>query len=254
MPDDSQKKKIFKYRMLLCICVLIYVLALLVRMVKITLDPTLTRDGSLYLIWVEHWIATGDFFYTFFNKVGLVPPFALWTIKILTLSGLDPETAGRSVSMFFGSLIPVVAFLFAFRGCRNIRIAMVAALVLVFHPDLVLYSGQPLRENGYIFFSGMLFLFVMEAVRKSTAAKWAVCGIFLALSAHCRFEALEFAAIVPLVLAALCYFKKMIIKDAIRNAAFFFLVFGLTSVLLLACADFDPRIIIRPLEHIAQSF
>ena len=254
MSDISQKNKLYRYRMLLCISVLIYVAALLVRMTKIVLDPTLPRDGAFYLLFVEHWIATGDYIYTFFDRIGIPPPFSLWMIKTLTLEGFNPEIAGRSISMFFGSMIPVAGFFFTFLASRNIRIALVAAFLLVFQPDLVLYSGQPLRENTYIFFNGMLLIMITEAVIRNSILKWAVCGIFLAMAAFCRYEALEFSVIVPFLLAALCYFRKLKMKEAILNAAAFFLFLALTSVLLWACADFDLRLVARPLDFINNVF
>jgi len=243
MPDISPTGKLYKYRMLLCISVLIFISALLVRMIKIVLDPSLPRDGALYLLHVEHWIDTGDYYFNFFDRVKLPPPFPLWIIKKMTLAGFNSEIAGRSISMFFGSLVPVVAFLFTFRVCRNIRIAILAALLLVIQPDLVLYSGQPLRENTYLFFNGMLLLMFAEIMIKDSILKWGACGIFLALSAFCRSEALEFLVIIPLFLAALFLFKKIKLKEAVLNAAAFFLFLCLTSVLLWSCTDFETRLI-----------
>ena len=254
MPDNSLTTKHRRYRALLCISLLIYATALLVRAVKITLDPALARDAGVYLSWVEHWIETDDYFYSFFGRVGLVPPLSLWMIKTLTLTGLPTEIAGRSISMFLGSLVPVVGFFFTWRVCRNIRIALLAALVLILHPNLVEYSCQPLRESCYAFFNCFLLFMFIEAVRKSTVYNWAACGIALSLTAYCRFEALEFMLFVPLILAALCWFRKMKWKEAVCSAAVFYLFFCLTSVLLLACVDFDSRFLIRPLEHIAQIF
>ena len=232
--------------MLLCICVLIYLIALLVRMTKMVLDPTLTRDGATYLIWVENWIDTGSFFFSFFHRDDMVPPFSLWTIKVLTQStGLNVEIAGRSISMFIGSMFPVIGFLFVLRLCRNIRIALLTAFLLIFQPDMVLYSSQPMRESCYVFFTGILLFALMEAIRESTVFKWMLCGVFLALSACCRFEALEFIAIIPAILAILFLFKKIRLKEMVLNASMFFLVFILSSVLLLGCADYDSRLIGR---------
>ena len=254
MSDISRKNNLYRYRMLLCVCVLIYLSALLVRTTKIVLDPSLPRDGAFYLLFVEHWIATGDYVYTFFDRIGIQPPLYLWMIKTLTLEGFDPEIAGRSISMFFGSMIPVVGFFFTLRISRNIRMALIAALLLVFQPDLVMYSGQPLRENTYIFFNGLLLILLTDAMTGSSVLKWAACGILLALSAFCRFEALEFSVIVPFLLAALCYLKKMKMKEAILNVAVFFLFLAITSVLLWSCADFELRLIARPLEFINNVF
>lgn len=254
MPDTHPTKRLNKKRIFLCISVLIFLSAMLVRMLKIVLDPTLPRDGAFYLLFVEHWIDTGDYYYTFFDRIRLPPPLSLWMIKKLALTGFSLEIAGRSISMFFGSLIPVVGFFFTFRVCRNIRIALFAALLLILQPDLVLYSGHPLRENTYIFFNGLLLLMITEAVIRDNILKWAACGLLLAMSAFCKYEALEFFVIVPFLLAALCFFKKIKVKQAVLNASVFFLFLGLTSVFLWACADFDPRLFPSLMKCINQFF
>ena len=246
MPDNCLTRKHRRYRALLCICIVIYLAAMLVRMIKIALDPTLTRDGAVYLIWVENWIATGDFYYDFFRRVDPSMPLSPWMIKVLMqLGGFDAEIAGRSISLFFGSMFPVVGFLFALRLFRNIRIALLAAFLIVFLPELVELSGQPMRDNCYIFLCGMLMIVLVEAFRASTVYKWALCGVFLALSVYCRYEALEFAVIVPLFLAALWLFKRIKFKEMFVDAAVFFLVSGLSVTLLAVCVGFDIRLITR---------
>ncbi len=254
MPDTSPMTKHRRYRMLLYICIALYILALLVRTAKILLDPILERDASLYLAWVENWIATGSYHYTFFDQVGPVPPLPIWFIKTMMLSGIGAEAAGRTIALFFGSLMPVVGFVFTLKVCRNIRIALLAALLLVFQPDLVQYSGQPLRECPYVFFDGILLILIADAVLKNAACKWALCGIVLSLTSYCRFEALEFTLIVPGIMAALWYFKKIDWKEAIRNTVAFYLLFLLTYVLLLTCVDFDYEFIARPLGHVTAVF
>lgn len=246
MPDICLTKTHRKYRTLLCICILIYLAAMLVRMIKIVLDPTLTRDGAVYLIWVENWIATGNFYYDFFGRVDPSMPLSPWTIKeLIQLGGFDAEIAGRSLSLFFGSMFPVIGFLFTWRLCRSIRIALIAAFLLVFLPELVELSGQPMRDSCYISLCGVLMIVLVEAFRESTVFKWALCGIFLALSVYCRYEAMEFAVIVPLFLAFLWAFKKIKFREMFLDAAVFFLVSALTLVLLALSVGFDFRLIGR---------
>ena len=46
----------------------------------------------------------------------------------------------------------------------------------------------------------------------------------------------------PLVLGAMCFFRKIKVKDMLLNTAVFFLTFVLSVIPLLACADFEPRL------------
>ena len=149
------------------------------------------------------------------------------------------------MSLFFGSMFPVIGFIFTLRLCRNIRIALIAAILLVFLPELVELSGQPMRDSCYIALCGILMIVLVEAFRESTVFKWALCGVFLALSVYCRYEALEFAVIVPLFLAFLWAFKKIKFRELFLDTAVFFLVSGISLVLLAVCVGFDFRLIGR---------
>ena len=244
MPDTRLISKNGRYHALLCIGVLIYAASLLVRLGKLLIDPSLVRDAALYLNWVNSWTETGDFYFLILGKAPLAPPLSLWSIKILMeITGIDVETAGRTLSLFLGSLLPVVGFFFALRFTRNIRISLLSALLLIVHPRLVEFSVQPIRENWYIFFDALLMFVMCEAVRKSTIVKWAACGVFLGLAAFSRFEAMEFFPVAALVLLFLAVFKKIGVKEMLLSGMAFCLTFGATALLVLWSIDFDNRFI-----------
>lgn len=246
MPDTRLTSKNSRYYALLCFGVLIYAASLLVRLGKLLIDPSLVRDAALYLNWINSWVETGDFYFLVLGKAPLVPPVSLWSIKtLMEFTGIDAEIAGRTLSLFLGSLIPVIGFFFALRFTRNIRISLVSALLLAVHPRLVEFSVQPIRENWYIFFNAALVFVLCEAVRKSTALKWGACGGFLALSAFSRFEALEFFPIAAMILLFLFIFKKISLKEMLRSGIVFCLTFGATALLVLWSVDFDCRFFSR---------
>ena len=246
MPDTCVNTKNCRYHALLCISILIYAAALLARLGKLLIDPSLVRDATLYLNWVNNWVETGDFYFLVLGKPPLVPPVSLWSIKTLVeLTGVDAETAGRTLSLFLGSLVPVMGFFFALRFTRNIRIALLSALLLIIHPRLVEFSVQPIRENWYMFFNAAFLFVLCEAVRKSTLVKWAGCGVFLALSAFSRFEGMEFAPVAALILLLLYLFKKISLKEMLLSGLAFGLGFGLTALLVMWSVDFDYRFFSR---------
>lgn len=246
MPDTCLNSKNNRFHALLCIGILIYAAALLARLGKLLIDPSLVRDAALYLNWVNSWVETGDFYFLVLGKAPLVPPVSLWSIKTMVeLTGVDAETAGRALSLFLGSLVPVIGFYFALRFTRSIRIALVSALLLVIHPRLVEFSVQPIRENWYIFFNAALLFVLCEAVRRSSVVKWGACGVFLALSAFSRFEGLEFVPVVALVLLLLWFFRKITLKEMVLSGLVFCLALGATALLVMWSVDFDYRFFTR---------
>ena len=246
MPDICLPSKNSRRHALLCIGILIYAAALLTRLGKLLIDPSLVRDAALYLNWVNSWVETGDFYFLVLGKAPFVPPVSLWSIKTLVeLTGVDAETAGRTLALFLGSLVPVVGFFFALRFTRSIRIALVSALILIVHPRLVEFSVQPIRENWYVFFSAAFLFVLCEAVRESAVMKWGACGVFLALSAFSRFEGMEFAPVTALVLLGLFCFKKISLKEMLLSGLAFCLGFGVASLFVMWSVDFDYRFFSR---------
>ena len=246
MPDLCPTRKNARFNSLLCISLLIFAAALAFRLLKMALDPTLGRDSTLYLAWAKSWFETGNYHFYGLDNIVRTPPLMPWAIKTVMASGFSAEVAGRAISLFLGSLIPVAGFLFALKISRNIRIALLAAVLLVIHPDLVSYSIQPQRENLYLLFGAILLILAADAVRNDSTLEWGVCGGMLSLALFCRQEALEFAILVPLVLLLLCCFKKISLKQAFARSAVFLVSFALVFLLMLSFVDFDYEFFFIP--------
>ena len=225
---------------LLCICILIFAVSLLFRLMKLVIDPGLQRDPTLYLQWATHWYETGDCH--FFQASGdpvQTPIFPIWALKELMVSGLGAEVVGRGLSLFLGSMIPVISFVIALRVFQNIRIALVTALLLAVQPDLVPYSVQPLRENFYVFFEALLLLTIVESVKNGTYFNWGLCGVLVSFISFCRYEGMEFILIVPFVIVGMAFIDGIKRKRALLNIASFSVCFGIASVFLLSLSNFE---------------
>jgi len=211
---------------------------------KLFIDPGLQRDPTLYLVWAKSWYETGDFhFVQVSGDMVRTPMFPIWALKVLMSSGLGGEVAGRALSLFLGSMIPVIGFVIALRVFQNIRIALVTALLLAIQPDLVPYSIQPLRENFYVFFEALLLLMIVESVRKGTYFNWCVCGVLVSFISFCRYEGMEFILIVPFVIVGTAVIDGIKRKRVLRNIAFFSICFGITSIILLSLSNFEIGIV-----------
>ena len=251
MPDLCPTRKNARFNILLCISLLIFAAALAFRLLKLALDPGLGRDSTLYLAWADSWFDTGNYLFYELDGPTRTPPLVPWAIKTAMAYGFSADITGRAISQFLGSLIPVIGFFFALKISRNIRIALLAAFVLVFQPDLVTLSVQPQRENFYLLFNALLLMAATDAVMNDSTLKWGVCGIFLSLAVFCRHEAFEFALLIPLALLLLCFFQKIKLRQVFARSAVFFAFFILTFLLMLSFVDFDYKFFFSPWKVVA---
>lgn len=232
MAVKNKKQAVF------CICVLIYAAAMLFRLTAFLFNPLLARDSALYLTMAELWHETGDYTQTFLPGI-VVPPFPGWAVKTAMQFGFGAEVSGRTIAVILGSLLPVAGFLFTWKITRNIRIGLLAALLLIIHPELVSYSFQPLRENFYLLFEALLLITLVDAIRRNGIVNWSACGCLLSLAFFCRYEALEFLVVIPSLLVILLLCKRINLKQAFLNVSAFYLLFVLTAIPLLWLVDFN---------------
>ena len=244
-------RKNARFNTLLCISLLIFAAALAFRLLKLALDPGLGRDSTLYLAWADSWFNTGNYLFYELDGPTRTPPLVPWAIKTAMSFGFSADVTGRAISQFLGSLIPVVGFFFALKISRNIRIALLAAFVLIIQPDFVTLSVQPQRENFYLLFNALLLMAATDAILNESTLEWSICGILLSFAVFCRHEAFEFALLVPLVLLLLFFFKKIKLRQVFVRLAVFFAFFALTFLLLLSFVEFDYKFFFSPWKIVA---
>ena len=230
LPDHLPGKKLY-------LELLIFFASVAVRMMKMIFEPLLLRDGAFYLRLAETWNRTGDYS-ELTRELTIVPPPPLWCIKTLMNFCGSAEIAGRSLSLFLGGLIPVIGFWAAKELTHNSRISLVAALCFIFHPNLVSYSIQPMRENFNILLIGLLIITMVRNYRKTMMARWFICGVIIGTAFFCRYEALEFLIIVFAEIALL-KLKKNSIVPFLKSVSVFLLAFALTSLSLLTFTGGD---------------
>ena len=193
------------------ICIVIFLLSLVFRFFKMIIDPVLLRDSAQYLNMAEVWENTG--LYGEAIQVGTpVPPLPIFMIKVLSATGLSEEMAGRGVAMFLGSCIPVIGFLIAYLLFRKKIVAFITACILMVNPTLVSFSTQPMRENSYLFFQGIMICFLILSIQKGGVIPLVVCGFLCSLSSFCRYEALESLFFCPIVFYIVFLYKKISLR------------------------------------------
>lgn len=227
----------------------LFVVALTARLFSLILDPLLQRDAASYLLLAERWQETGDYAQTLVGGVTPVPPLPLFTIVKMMDLGFQSEIGGRSIALFLGAMIPILGYYISYIVFKNSLISAISTLILIFHPNLVSYSIQPLRENFYLLFLGLTSIAFIKGIKYKKIKDWGLCGMILAFAVYSRYEALELLFFCPLVLLILWFKKKLSFKATTRFLCVLFMSFFATSVLLLSITNFNISFISKILEY-----
>lgn len=217
-------------------------------MLSLILDPMLQRDAALYLSLAERWQETGEYVQTMADGT-VVPPFPLYTIMKLMNWGLDSEIAGRSIALFLGAMIPVLGYIVSYLIFNDVLVSGISTVLFIFHPTLISYSIQPLRENYYLFFLGLTIVAGIKGIKDHKIKDWGLCGVFLSFSIFSRYESMEMLIVFPLLLLILFFSRKTNLKKTATLLFAFFATNILTSGVLLSITDFDLSFITKISEY-----
>lgn len=184
--------------------------------------PTWERDAVTYVTASAHWAATGKYILPFF------PPLPCYMIKLLIQMGLSPAMAAKCFCFLTGLPIPLLGYLITMKAIGNRQTARYTAFMLIFHPMLIYFSVQPIRDSAYILFIALLLTAAVDAVKKQTLAPWLLCALWTAAAWACRYETLEFFLVLPLVLLLRVWQKGYPWKKALLHPV----VYGVCSLIL----------------------
>lgn len=230
----------------------LFLTSLTARLIKLVLDPVLLRDSTKYVELAERWFRTGNYESVLIDGVKR-PPLPLFTIKFMIQQGFGSELAGRSLSIFFGTMIPVIGFLLAKEITRSARISFATAFLLIVNPNLIEYSVQPLRENYYMVAFGLALLFLFKAVNTRAYHKWGVySGLATSIAFLCRYEAIELFMVFLIIIGCGFYQKKIGVFGFIRCSSVFAVSFILSTVLLIPVINSDYSFLST--KHIIKNF
>ena len=133
------------------------------------------------------------------------------------------ETAGRMVSVAFGSLA-VLPFYFIIRRIFDVRIALVAASFFVISPRLVEYSSNVIREPVSWFFSLAALWVAEEAIHKRQWLLMVPAAFFVGLAAFTRMEGIVVAGIIILWIWWYCRKEKTFSRRTFLSLSLVFVI------------------------------
>lgn len=216
----------------------IFLISLAARIIKLIIDPVLLRDAAACLKLSEIWYHSGEYSQTTVDNI-VVPPLPIFAIKKMMEFEYPFEIAGRSIALFFGSMLPVLGYIALSKLFKERVIRFTGVIFLLLHPTLVSYSIQPMRENYYLFFSGLIIIGVINAVQKNKSRDWGICGALSAFALFCRYEAFEMLLICPAILFFLLIRKRMSFCVFTKHLSHFLVSSVAGTLLLLSITEYD---------------
>ena len=197
------------------------------------LDPTVSRDGCLYIYLSQIWYETGSFQGIIDACEGFShPPLFLYLIKSLMHTGLSAELAGVWLNLRLGTFTPLLVYGIAYETTQRKNISVCSALLIAVIPSMNALSIEVQRDMIYLFFAGLTLWLLTAGVRRQKWYFWGCAGFFCSCAVLTRFETLEFLVIVPLSLLLLLIGKYCSWKKALCYAGIFFIsVSGFTPAL-----------------------
>jgi len=135
----------------------------------------------------------------------------------------------RFLSVLFGSLIAIPAYLIGEKIFQSEKIGVVSFIFVIFEFQLLQHSQWTLYPIFLSFFSLVVFYFIFRVIKKPTRGNFIFCGLFCGLAISVQNQGIFL--IPPLIMAYILIFKLNIRE--IRLKLFFELVFISLSCLAL---------------------
>lgn len=227
--ETKRQKKGFFLLTVLCVIV-----GAVFRILYFIIYPVQPRDSFFYVELISEWIDTGKIHgISFF-------PLSLWILKIPNLVfHCDILKGGLVVNHILGLLFIITIMISVQYLFEDNRINLVVGLAMATHPKLIAFSCSFLRENSYLVFCSLSFLFLIKYARTMNVKNILGASICAALSFLCRLEGFEILAIFNIILLGFLFFRKIKLSKALRHSILFLLVFFFTAVTMCLFLHFD---------------
>lgn len=210
--------------------------ALFVVLALITLwfEPTISRDGVLYIKLADIWRQTGNFS-TVVEQLGehRIPPLFLYLMKLLMNIGFSGNTSGIVLNLFSGACLPFLVYLIVQEIQDDKRISLASSLLIALNPTVISLAVEVQRDMIYLLFVGLFIFFFLRVIKSGHVYDWVICGIISAVSFLCRHESIEFLFIAVLYLISSLIFEREKYRKKILCAIVFFMIFCITTFALI---------------------
>lgn len=219
------------------------VIFVVLTFITLWVEPTISRDGTLYLELAGVWQKNGSFqsVINHWNDFW-IPPFYLWLIKGLIDIGLQPEVAGRGISMICGAMTPLIAYLIAEEVQDDKKVSLTAAVLMAVNPTVINYSIEIQRDMIYFALCGWTIYFCLRGLSRNEIRSWIPAGICSACSLLSRYETLELIPILLLAVLLFGFMKSISWKRLLCQSALMIVFFAVTVFILIYSMGVEKHI------------
>lgn len=181
----------------LTLLLILFGIALGVRLVAVRQNYLIAEDGILYIDMARA-LAAGQYDPELFGRYAYYAFFPLLIVPFHKLLG-EWVLAGQMISTICGALTVIPLYLLG-RQMFEEKIAFLGALFYIVCPNLVRYSAEVLRDIPHILFFTTALWLGYKGIKDNKLILIGLAGVSIALSAFLRIEGLTLLAALPLFL------------------------------------------------------
>lgn len=235
------------------VILLLFLLALFVRLYFLSYPKIIESDGVIYTRLAESLIKGEGFIDLDGGKSTIIRPLYPILIGVTDKIIHNLEVSGRIISIFFGSLIPLMIYLIS-KDIFERKTAILSAIFIAISPITASASIEVMTEAVYTFVISSGILCLYYALKKGVNFKFFIAGFIWGLSYLTRPEGIGYLILCLLLVIFVNFIKASLGRRIIFASWFifgaFFTVFPLLIYLRISFGTWIPSPEIRYLGPI----
>lgn len=205
--------------------ILLFILALIIRIVVFTQNGNHAADGMYRAILAINWLK-----HPYFITGGVWPPLPLYLMAFITWIFHDPFVSTRLVSLIFGTII-IFPYYYLVKLMFDKRIATVSTLVLAFESLYIQYSTYSMSEISQAFLLTTTLYFFFRFMKEKKLTNLIISAVFLNTATMTRYEAWLFIPLLAIFTLDIRNINKISIKDILKTNGKYFFIFFIISMI-----------------------
>ncbi|MAG20221.1 hypothetical protein CL618_02195 [archaeon] len=166
---------------------IIFVIALVLRIILVGLHKVIEEDGIIFAEVGKNFILGNGFLDIEGRIVSVITPFYSILIGFLYLILKNAELSGRVIAALFGSLLIFPVYLLG-KEIYNKKVGLISAFLIAIYPVLIFLSSIVYADSLYYFLVMFGAYFGFIALKKENKWLFFLTGILFALSYLTRVE------------------------------------------------------------------
>jgi len=171
--------------------IVIFILALFIRLCFLSTPKIIDSDGVIYTRLAGSLMSGNGFIGLDGTKSTIVRPLYPIFIGIIDKIIKNIELSGRIISIFFGSLMPVIIFLIS-KEIFGKKESFLAAILVSMSPILASTSTGVMTETLFMFVIGVGILYLYSALKRGRNFNFFISGIIWGLPYLIRPEGISY--------------------------------------------------------------